>query len=279
LAGTTGQVLTSNGAASPTWSSNIAGNAGTATKLQTASTIALSGEVTGTATSFDGSGNISIPVTINAGSVTPSDLSTGGPSWTAGGRLTATSYQIGASTTISTGAGSPEGNITAPVGSVYTNTIGSAGLVLFVKESGSGNTGWIAAVTTGIFTSVTSTLPFASRVSITSGVQRNVTSISLTAGTWDISGTIDFTFIGTTSTLGSSNYLTGVTLTSNTINPSDTYLDTPIIVTAGTGQARFSTSQRRLTIASTTTVYLVVGATFIAGSVSAYGTITANRVF
>lgn len=39
------------------------GNSATATKLATARTIALSGAVTGTATDFDGSGNIAIPVT------------------------------------------------------------------------------------------------------------------------------------------------------------------------------------------------------------------------
>lgn len=42
---------------------NITGNAGTATKLATAPTITLSGAATGTATSFDGSANISIEVT------------------------------------------------------------------------------------------------------------------------------------------------------------------------------------------------------------------------
>jgi hypothetical protein len=66
---------------------NVTGNAGTATTLATGRTIALSGDVTGTATSFNGSANISIPVTINAGSVTPSDLSTGGPSWNASGNV------------------------------------------------------------------------------------------------------------------------------------------------------------------------------------------------
>jgi hypothetical protein len=70
---------------------NVTGNAGTATTLATGRTIALSGDVTGTATSFNGSANISIPVTINAGSVTPSDLSTGGPSWDTSGNVTATS--------------------------------------------------------------------------------------------------------------------------------------------------------------------------------------------
>lgn len=42
---------------------SVSGNAGTATKLQTARTIALGTGVTSTATSFDGSANITIPVT------------------------------------------------------------------------------------------------------------------------------------------------------------------------------------------------------------------------
>ncbi|MEJ5205236.1 hypothetical protein [Acinetobacter junii] len=42
------------------------------------------------------------------------------------------------------GTGSPEGVVTAPVGSLYTRTDGGAGTTLYVKESGTGNTGWIA---------------------------------------------------------------------------------------------------------------------------------------
>ena len=49
-------------------SGSCTGNAATATKLATARTIALSGAVTGTATAFDGSGNITIPVTALASS-------------------------------------------------------------------------------------------------------------------------------------------------------------------------------------------------------------------
>lgn len=41
----------------------VSGNSATASKFATPRTIALSGKVTGTATSFDGSGNIAIPVT------------------------------------------------------------------------------------------------------------------------------------------------------------------------------------------------------------------------
>jgi hypothetical protein len=79
--GTSGQVLTSNGTNAPYWSTNIGGNAATATTLATARNIAISGDVTGTATSFNGSQNISIPVTINAGSISTSNLSTAGTTW------------------------------------------------------------------------------------------------------------------------------------------------------------------------------------------------------
>lgn len=41
-------------------------------------------------------------------------------------------------------AGSPEGAITAPVGSIYLRTDGGTSTTLYVKQSGTGNTGWIA---------------------------------------------------------------------------------------------------------------------------------------
>jgi hypothetical protein len=42
------------------------------------------------------------------------------------------------------GAGSPEASVTAPVGSLYMRTDGGANTSHYVKESGSGNTGWVA---------------------------------------------------------------------------------------------------------------------------------------
>lgn len=42
------------------------------------------------------------------------------------------------------GAGTPEGVVSAPVGSLYTRTDGGASTTLYVKESGTGNTGWVA---------------------------------------------------------------------------------------------------------------------------------------
>lgn len=42
------------------------------------------------------------------------------------------------------GAGSPENVVLAPVGSLYSRTNGGAGTTLYIKESGVGNTGWVA---------------------------------------------------------------------------------------------------------------------------------------
>lgn len=42
------------------------------------------------------------------------------------------------------GTGTPEGAVTAPVGTLYLRDDGGANTTLYVKESGTGNTGWVA---------------------------------------------------------------------------------------------------------------------------------------
>lgn len=48
------------------------------------------------------------------------------------------------STLWTSGTGTPEGAVTAIVGSLYTRLDGGASTTLYVKESGTGNTGWVA---------------------------------------------------------------------------------------------------------------------------------------
>jgi len=43
----------------------------------------------------------------------------------------------------SSGTGTPEGVVTAPIGSMFSRTDGGAGTALYVKETGTGNTGWV----------------------------------------------------------------------------------------------------------------------------------------
>lgn len=52
--------------------------------------------------------------------------------------------EITTSRDVARGQGSPEGVISATVGTLYQRTDGGAGTTLYVKESGTGNTGWIA---------------------------------------------------------------------------------------------------------------------------------------
>jgi len=47
-------------------------------------------------------------------------------------------------TSLINGTGSPEGVVTARVGSIYMRKDGGAGTSFYVKESGTGNTGWVA---------------------------------------------------------------------------------------------------------------------------------------
>lgn len=54
------------------------------------------------------------------------------------------------------GTGSPEGVVTAAVGSIYRRTNGASGTTLYVKESGSGNTGW-TPITSGAAAPLTAT--------------------------------------------------------------------------------------------------------------------------
>lgn len=84
----------------------------------------LGGSVTNTLT-LDNSLN----VTANAGNFI---IGTAGKGFTLPGGITWTS-----------GSGSPEGVVTAPVGSLYSRSDGGLLSSLYVKESGSGNTGWV----------------------------------------------------------------------------------------------------------------------------------------
>jgi hypothetical protein len=57
-----------------------------------------------------------------------------------------TGLRMGSSTgpRICWGTGTPEGSVSAPVGSTYHRSDGGAGTSYYVKESGTGNTGWVA---------------------------------------------------------------------------------------------------------------------------------------
>lgn len=95
----------------------LTGNASTATALQTARTIAINGPITGTATSFDGTANITIPVTAldvghaNVTGILP--VSTGG---------TGVTSSTGTGSVVLSDSAALTGTPTAPTATAGTNT-------------------------------------------------------------------------------------------------------------------------------------------------------------
>lgn len=129
----------------------------------------------------------------------------------------------------------------------------------------------------------TSTVASASAVSETTATPLNVTSLSLEAGDWELSGVVDRTLTGTTASI----YGAGISLTSATMpsqaGGSGLGTDAGISQTATFGTALsggYSTAipPVTLSVTATTTVYLVAADTFAAGTVAVYGTLRAKRL-
>lgn len=59
------------------------------------------------------------------------------------GGIKAWNAALTAAPTITVGDATPEGAVTAPVGSLFLRTNGGANTTFYVKESGTGNTGWV----------------------------------------------------------------------------------------------------------------------------------------
>lgn len=124
---------------------------------------------------------------------------------------------------------------------------------------------------------VTASIISGSAVSLTTATPANVTSISLTAGDWDVNGVVNF--LGSTiSTTAVAGGLSSTTATLPTL-PSTGRTDVSLFGTAlANSAAATQTGSARFSLAGTTTVYLVGQCTFTGGTCTAYGMIRARRV-
>ena len=112
--------------------------------------------------------------------------------------------------------------------------------------------------------------------SLTTATAKTVTSISLTAGDWDVSGFIGFNTGGTTTTTVIAG---GISTTNNTLpSPNDTSCFQLQCSFATNAFNQQPCGMKRISIASTTTVYLVATSTFATSTCAARGTIRARRV-
>lgn len=156
-----------------------------------------------------------------------------------------------------TGSLSRSGNGGIPLQGTNTNDSASAGYV-------------------GEYSSVSVTS--ASPVSMTNDVAANITSFSLTAGDWDITGVAGF-LGGATTTV---NYLRGsISATSGVLGGEN---DRSVMIPAGatifgtTSAITFPLVTLRASLSATTTYYLVSQAGFGVSTLSAFGSLRARRV-
>ncbi|HEY1109135.1 MAG TPA: hypothetical protein VGE76_10900, partial [Opitutaceae bacterium] len=284
---------------------NIQAATGTSLALTGNFSSAGSSAVLGSFVTIGGGGQTSLPAATGAGLFLDSASSTKRVFFGDGsGYSLAFASRTGSATTdrftlTDTGAATLAANLTVSGGSASTNT-GSGALVL----SGSGGLGVGGNVNVGGNLAVagptslngngnpikgtttndsaaagyigeffSANLASGSAVSLTSPSASNIVSLSLTAGDWDVQGLAAFVAgVGTTVTQTTS----GISTTSGVVSTS-----TATIINGGVPaslSASYPTVTVRISIASTTTVYLVSAGVFSGGTLGGYGFITARRV-
>jgi hypothetical protein len=109
---------------------------------------------------------------------------------------------------------------------------------------------------------------------LASGTTANITSITLTAGDWDVAGVVSFDIV--TGTVSSSS---AGTSTVSASNPSDgSAVNCGLQLSGASTYNSIPIPRKQITVSTPTTVYLVGTCNYSAGSVSAFGQITARRM-
>jgi hypothetical protein len=129
----------------------------------------------------------------------------------------------------------------------------------------------------GFGEAIQSTIAVGSAVSLTTATSATITSITLSAGDWDINGQVDYRAGAATSI----TILTqGISTTAATLGAQDTFSRSvsAAFVPTASNDVGLPIRGQLFTLTATTTFYLVANATFTLGTLSAYGTIQARRI-
>jgi hypothetical protein len=196
-----------------------------------------------------------------------------------------TGYAAGNLTGVGTGVTTAMGLAVNGSGSIVlttsatlvTPTLGAASATSITFSSTSGIIGTTtnnAAAAGSVGENITSTVLSGSAVTLTSTATSNITSISLTAGDWDVWGSVWITLSGTGSQVKGGISTSSATLPSNLGQSGLMQIATTFTTGFSNG---FPVGDTTLSLATTTTVYLVINATFTVGA-TGFGFITARRV-
>jgi hypothetical protein len=131
------------------------------------------------------------------------------------------------------------------------------------------------AATGGVGELLSSVVATGAAQSLTTDTAKSVTSLSLTAGDWDVTCAVDFKNAATTT----ATYLeAGISATNNTLGGQDTTAVDSGAITTGGPEPVLTCPVVRVSLASPTTYYMVAKAGFAVDTMGAYGTLRARRV-
>lgn len=163
-----------------------------------------------------------------------------------------------------TGADPAFGNTVSTLTATGTITPSSTNGIVGTTTNDNANAGSI-----GEFSTVT-----VGSTSIASATSTNITSVSLTAGDWDVSGNVFFV-AGSGDTITA--IIAGVNSTSATLPTAPLYGQMFASITAGNASTILTPTQR-FSLSGTTTIYLVAQAVHSGGTATTQGFIRARRV-
>ena len=228
-------------------------------------------------------GSAGAPVLFNGAGGTPSSMTATNLTGTATGLTagTASAVAVGGITGLGTGVATAlAANVTgsgsivlANAPTFVTGTV-TAPSITFSSTSGViGTTTNNNAAAGSVGEFVSSQILFASATSLSNNTPKNITSISLTAGDWDVYANVYFN----PSTTNVSSCIAAINTTSATL-PDNSLLSQNGIGGASEGALGLVVLPQRISIGSTTTVYVIGQASFATGSCTACGGIYARRV-
>lgn len=124
---------------------------------------------------------------------------------------------------------------------------------------------------------IESTVLAGAAISLTSGVEANITSISLTPGNWLAWGNVGYVPAGTTTSTGFAGWISSTSATFPTAPNGGAFANINLAHSAGNSPF-FAIGSMHISLGSTTTIYLSGYSAFAVSTMKIYGYIGALRV-
>ena len=162
-------------------------------------------------------------------------------------------------------------------GAAVTGTLSATGLISPSQTVGIvGTTTNNSAQAGSIGEYIAATVVLGSAVATTSNTPVNVTSISLTAGDWDVRGRLCHVGAGTNNYTQLRGAITSSSATISAADPGEVSQGVP--VNSSVTDPQFPLPTVRFSLSSTTTIYLVSYSVWTGSTLGSYGEISARRV-